>query len=1458
MSCRFEQISIRKGRRNASVGDPVEALEPRRLLSSVDAAWSVDSGRTLTTAVPPSDSRVFLGPFGRDELLTLSLDNLPAHTSIVVVYEFFLIGSWNGNAEGAGGATDSLKIISEVPAADPAQNKRDVLLDKTFSNTPDSTQSYGKGSADNYPATSGAAEVNTLGYFYTDDDGVDRAADSVYREYHVLAHDSPTLRLNFAARVSTTPINESYGIGDIGIAFTTRGIVDLDVGVPDATEQTLGRHIVVNDDFDERDPSVDGAPAADSANNVPLAGDGEVISGHLSLSSGVELFQYFLPNFRLTPQFATTPSQTKWELGFPESLHVWWRHANSNVPWQAVEDHVFYPQSLPAELDLLIEANAPGLGQSLGAALYQPQTVASNSGDGTANLYVLPSDRVTLHAIDPDLDADTDNDGTLGRTWQEEVAEDTTGLAIGINDADADGDNTPGYADFAAAGGLIDPAAFSKVLVELPAPINASAATIRFNYSGSDPSQLGPDGELPADGRLRLWRRNPAEDRNPADAAAGGDYVAAGAEYPLAALGIAAAADARVAALWLEGVRRLPRSADGDYATAFAAYLDPDGPVGPAEAVRVDDPLKVNVPFAPGGNGAAPSADLDLFEDLDGDLLHDNSAAAESAEESNPTYIGVESDPYPTRLALVLDGLDAASTVSIIYHPSLTLYFDANRTQVVPSNEPLTLSQLGLSPSGSGTATLFADAPYPNAHPTPYLHLGGSVTGTFPSFTGGLLSQAGNGGDGTGGGGDNGGGNGGGGNAGTLQAPSDFTVTILSNTEARLDWQDPNNNEDGFGVFWRAADGAADWIVLDIPPDSTQYVVNSLQQGTTYDFMVGAFNAEVGDALTEILSATTPTDPATTSVAPPTSLSVTPSVGAITLNWQDAANNELGYAVERRINGGTWQILAVLGPNRTTYSDEFGLSASQSYQYRVKSLGIDKESLPVTAPATSPTAGNGLATPDLRIAQKLQETVVLAWDYALTGGQTMTIYAGSTPDFRPQPENVLAEEVTGYLWIDEDANPSQTTYYRVAVAAPPGSGGQSDLSSDVEYQSGELETSPEPARDLVDNYVPNLDVEPLPDDVLLVGFYGAGEDLQHATPNDPAVWGNDYIQMLAKQLGGTIRNAPNVSGLPYQWTEGHAAELDLGRELDGQNGGPADRVISGVESDRDVRIFGWSWGAIRSIRLSRSLGVRSVRNSFGGTRVLIRGPVRLGHNTDDLYGDTIFYRGGYTIRTPVDVKVLATFDPVNKPGNVPLATSLLQIINSSGPPRSNVKRFVNLYQSQNDGYKPLNGVDPENSNFWIRETQNAAGLDPGDGTMDDGGFLAQPWNQVTFENANTQYGDFSNATNALKPTFTGNAFDPTAVGPNNAVQIDLNTSDSAKANGNDLQGHKYNWSNRFWYTSPFWPEMYGAQRVNNNANTQGGVFGRDVNHQTVVIASYWWIEQELRGNVQDFNVPAHA
>jgi len=40
-----------------------------------------------------------------------------------------------------------------------------------------------------------------------------------------------------------------------------------------------------------------------------------------------------------------------------------------------------------------------------------------------------------------------------------------------------------------------------------------------------------------------------------------------------------------------------------------------------------------------------------------------------------------------------------------------------------------------------------------------------------------------------------------------------------------------------------------------------------------------------------------------------------------------------------------------------------------------------------------------------------------------------------------------------------------------------------------------------------------------------------------------------------------------------------------------------------------------------------------------------------------------------------------------------------------------------------------------------------------------------------------------------------------------------------------------------------------------NSLSNGGVFGRDATHSTVILASYWWIEQELRDNKQNFFFP---
>lgn len=109
-----------------------------------------------------------------------------------------------------------------------------------------------------------------------------------------------------------------------------------------------------------------------------------------------------------------------------------------------------------------------------------------------------------------------------------------------------------------------------------------------------------------------------------------------------------------------------------------------------------------------GGALAAPP-DLDLFEDANLDGIHDNSEAAERIESTEPTPLTLRSYGAPTKLALVLDGVQGDETLSFGFDPTQQqLYYDAAGTQPIPANTSLALSNFGLS--GPGTAVVYGSA----------------------------------------------------------------------------------------------------------------------------------------------------------------------------------------------------------------------------------------------------------------------------------------------------------------------------------------------------------------------------------------------------------------------------------------------------------------------------------------------------------------------------------------------------------------------------------------------------------------------------------------------------------------------------------------------------------------------------------------------------------------------------
>jgi hypothetical protein len=98
--------------------------------------------------------------------------------------------------------------------------------------------------------------------------------------------------------------------------------------------------------------------------------------------------------------------------------------------------------------------------------------------------------------------------------------------------------------------------------------------------------------------------------------------------------------------------------------------------------------------------------------------------------------------------------------------------------------------------------------------------------------------------------------------------------------------------------------------------------------GSTWRTRVGSFKLDACDA-----------PPATPPSAPTTLVATASSSTQIGLTWQDNANNENGFHIERCTGDGCGNFaqIAQVGANTTSYGDS-GLTANTSYSYRVRAF----------------------------------------------------------------------------------------------------------------------------------------------------------------------------------------------------------------------------------------------------------------------------------------------------------------------------------------------------------------------------------------------------------------------------------------------------------------------------------------------------------------------------------------
>jgi hypothetical protein len=166
---------------------------------SVRTEWS-----SQITDSTPVGSRRFLGQFG-NSAVTLSLANLPVHSSVILSFDLFIINSWQGNDPDGGYGPD----FWDLRVVDGPQ-----LLRTTFSYGSGHRQAFPDNfPSGDYPAETGATEIDTLGY--------PLGGDNVYHLQFTFAHTSNTVGFSFRGSNLEDLGNESWGLDNVNVASNT-------------------------------------------------------------------------------------------------------------------------------------------------------------------------------------------------------------------------------------------------------------------------------------------------------------------------------------------------------------------------------------------------------------------------------------------------------------------------------------------------------------------------------------------------------------------------------------------------------------------------------------------------------------------------------------------------------------------------------------------------------------------------------------------------------------------------------------------------------------------------------------------------------------------------------------------------------------------------------------------------------------------------------------------------------------------------------------------------------------------------------------------------------------------------------------------------------------------------------------------------------------------------------------
>lgn len=267
-------------------------------------------------------------------------------------------------------------------------------------------------------------------------------------------------------------------------------------------------------------------------------------------------------------------------------------------------------------------------------------------------------------------------------------------------------------------------------------------------------------------------------------------------------------------------------------------------------------------------------------------------------------------------------------------------------------------------------------------------------------------------------------------------APSNLMLSVISQTQIDLSWQDNANNEIGFKIERSTGDQSNFTQIATVGADVTTYQDKVLSANTVYFYRVRAYN---GDGNTVFSSQATTTTLPNPPLAPSGLTGTAISSSQINLSWQDNATNETEFQLERsKSNKQNFNQVATIAKNTTTYHDQ-NLEAATTYYYRIRAVNTGGNSTYSNELPTQTQVPPPPAPPVNPGAQALSPTQVrITWqDNASTEtGFTIERSTGNTNNF--QAVATVTADITTY--IDENLTEITDYFYRIkAVNAGGGS-----------------------------------------------------------------------------------------------------------------------------------------------------------------------------------------------------------------------------------------------------------------------------------------------------------------------------------------------------------------------------------------------------------------------------------